>query len=488
MSLALRHCLLRAVASLPGLTRQSIFTPRRWTRGSSPRVTRKEWMNLIGTRAVLATLVLVGALTAFPLSAGATEIERIVSPGGLTAWLVREPSVPLIAFDFAFKGGATQDPPEKPGVATMAAALLDEGAGDIDSKSFHERLEAMAIEIGFTATRDYVSGSLRTLTENQDEAFDLLKLALTAPRFDADDVERIREQTLSGLRRATTSPNELASQRWWATAFAGHPYARPPRGTLESVPAITAQDLRAFVRKVLARDNLKIAIVGNIDAAAAGTLIDRVFGSLPAQSALSPVANASPQGLGQKIAIDLDVPQSVLIIGGAGILRKDPDFMAAFVLNHILGGSAFSSRLYKEVREARGLAYSVYSAVMPLDYTALFLSGTATRSDRTDQALEVMQAEIRKLAETGPTDEELAKAKSFLTGSYALRFDTSTKIAEQLALIQLDDLGIDYIDKRNGLIDAVTMADVKRVSKRLLEAGMLVTVVGKPHVLPAKGG
>jgi len=182
------------------------------------------------------------------------------------------------------------------------------------------------------------------------------------------------------------------------------------------------------------------------------------------------------------------VPQSVLMIGGAGILRKDPDFMPAFVLNHILGGSAFSSRLYKEVREARGLAYSVYSAVMPLDYAALFMSATATRSDRTSQTLEVIEAEIRKMAETGPTEEELAKAKSFLTGSFGLRFDTSTKIAEQLVLIQLDELGIDYIDKRNGLVEAVTMADVKRVAKRLLDARMLVTVVGKPQPIAAKGG
>jgi zinc protease len=438
-------------------------------------------------RAVLGALVLVGTV-AFPLSAGATKIERIVSPGGIVAWLVHEPSVPLIALDFAFRGGATQDPPDKAGVATMTAALLDEGAGEIDSKSFHERLEAKAIEISFTATRDYVAGSLRTLSENQDEAADLLRLALTAPRFDAPDVERIRAQTLSGLRRATTSPNELASQRWWATAFAGHPYARPPRGTLESVPAIMVDDLKSFGRKVFARDNLKVGIVGNVDAAAAGKLIDRMFGSLPAKGDLSPIANTSPQGLGQKIAIDLDVPQSVLMIGGAGILRKDPDFMAAFVLNHILGGSAFSSRLYKEVREARGLAYSVYSAVMPLDYAALFVSGTATRSDRTAQALEVMESEIRKLAEIGPTEEELAKAKSFLTGSFALRFDTSTKIAEQLVQIQLDDLGIDYIDKRNGLVNAVTMADVKRVAKRLLDANMLVTVVGKPQPLPARGG
>src|SRR5215831_2773496 len=214
--------------------------------------------------------------------------------------------------------------------------------------------------------------------------------------------------------------------------------ATPTRVSLESVPTITATDLRTFVRNVFARDNLKIAIVGNIDAAAAGALVDRVFGGLPARSVLAPVAAASPQGLGQKIAIDLDVPQSVLIIGGAGILLKDPDFMPSFVLNHILGGSAFSSRLYKEVREARGLAYSVYSAVMPLDYAALFMSATATRSDRTSQTLEVIEAEIRKMAETGPTEDELNKAKSFLIGSYALRFDTSTKIAQQLVQLQLD--------------------------------------------------
>jgi zinc protease len=439
-------------------------------------------------RVLTAALAIAAALAAAPLPADATTIERVVSPGGIVVWLVREPSVPLIALDFAFRGGATQDPPTKPGVASMATALLDEGAGDIESRSFHERVEAKAIEISFAATRDYVAGSLRTLTDNQDEAVDLLRLALTVPRFDVPDVERVRQQTLSGLRRATQSPNEIASQRWWATAFAGHPYGRPVRGTLESVPTITIEDLRAFSRNVFARDGLKIGIVGNIDEIAAGKLVDRVFGALPEHGGLSPVATAAPQGLGQKINIDLDVPQSVLMIGGAGIPMKDPEFMAAFVVNHILGGSAFSSRLYKEVREARGLAYSVYSAMMPLDHTALFMSGTATRADRTGQTLTVMQAEISKLAESGPTEEELVKAKSYLEGSYALRFDTSTKIAEQLVQIQLEDLGIDYIDRRNGMVEAVTLADVKKVSKRLLNAGMLITVVGRPQPVPAKGG
>ena len=445
-----------------------------------------------GTRpralSLLPAVTLAAAVLMAPLAAKATTIQRVVSPGGIEAWLVQDPSVPLIAFDFSFRGGANQDPVDKPGVATMATSLLDEGAGDLDSKSFHERVETKAIQLGFSVNRDQTSGSVRTLSANQDEAFELLRLAITSPHFDAVDMERIRDQVLSGLRRETTSPNEMASRRWWSTAFPGHAYGRPVRGTLESIPTITVSDLRDYMRRVFARDTLKIAIVGDIDAATAGKFIDKVFGSLPAKADLSDVPVMLPQGLGQKISIDLDVPQSVLILGGLGIARSDPDFMAAFVVNHVLGGGSFSSRLYREVREVRGLAYSVFSTLVPLEHAALFMTGTATRADRTGQTLDVLQSEIRRLAEEGPTEEELAKSKSFLTGSYALSFDTSSKIAAQLVQIQREGLGIDYIDKRNSLVQAVTMADVKRVARRLLDAGMLVTVVGRPQVVPAKGG
>ena len=445
-----------------------------------------------GTRpralSLLPAVTLAAVVLMAPLAAKATTIQRVVSPGGIEAWLVQDPSVPLIAFDFSFRGGANQDPVDKPGVATMATSLLDEGAGDLDSKSFHERAETKAIQLGFSVNRDQTSGSVRTLSANQDEAFELLRLAITSPHFDAVDMERIRDQVLSGLRRETTSPNDLASRRWWSTAFPGHAYGRPVRGTLESIPTITVADLRDYMRRVFARDTLKIAIVGDIDAATAGKFIDKVFGSLPAKADLSDVPVMLPQGLGQKISIDLDVPQSVLILGGLGIARSDPDFMAAFVVNHVLGGGSISSRLYREVREVRGLAYSVFSTLVPLEHAALFMTGTATRADRTGQTLDVLQSEIRRLAEEGPTEEELAKSKSFLTGSYALSFDTSSKIAAQLVQIQREGLGIDYIDKRNSLVQAVTMADVKRVARRLLDAGMLVTVVGRPQVVPAKGG
>ncbi len=436
-------------------------------------------------KAAVVALAAISLLASLAAPAAATDIERVVSPSGIEAWLVREPSVPLIAMDFAFRGGTSQDPVGKGGLASMAAGLLDEGAGDIDSRSFHERLENKAIELGFNATRDQLSGSVRTLVEHKDEAFELLRLSLTAPRFEQADIDRIRNQTLSLLRRESMDPNDIAFKGWWAAAFAGHPYGRPVRGTPDSIATITADDLKAYVRDVFARDTLKISIVGNLDAAQAGVLVDKVFGRLPAKARLQPVADAAPQQRGRRIDIDTDVPQSVVVIGGNGIARSDPDFMAGFVLNHILGGGTFSSRLYHEVREVRGLAYSVFSTLLPLRHTALFMASTATRADRAGQTLDIMESEIRRLAAQGPTADELAKAKSYLTGSYALNFDTSRKIAGQLVAIQLDDLGIDYINRRNNMIEAVTLADVQRVAKRWLGGDMLVTVAGR-SAMPAK--
>ncbi len=426
------------------------------------------------------------AFLALPLLAApalATTIERVVSPGGIEAWLVHEPAVPMIAIDFAFVGGAAQDPAGKAGTASLVASLLDEGAGDLDSKTFHARLERKAIELGFQAERDTLRGTLRTLTQNKDEAFEYLRLALTEPRFDQSDVEVIRSQILSLLRRATTSPTDIANLRWWQTAFADHPYGRPVNGTLESVPTVTIGDLKDYTRRALARGNLKVAVVGDIDADSVKVMLDRVFGALPAQPDLKPVPNVSPQGLGRHIVIKLDVPQAVVTFGGPGIARKDPDFMAAYIVNHILGGGAFSSRLYQEVREKRGLAYSVYDSLVWLNHSALFLGGTATRADRASETLDVIDKEIHRLAEDGPTADELAKAKAYLNGSFVLNLDTSSKIAALLVQLQLDGLGIDYFTRRSEMINAVTLEDARRVAKRMLNGGMLVTVAGRPEGL-----
>jgi zinc protease len=428
----------------------------------------------------LATALIATFVACAPSFAHAVAIERVVSPLGIEAWLVREPAIPMVALNFAIPGGSSQDSDEKSGATNLAADMLDEGAGDLDSRTYHERLENRAIELNFSVGRDYTYGSLRTLNDNRAEAVDLLRLALTAPRFDAEPLERVRAQELSGLRRETTSPNSIASQRWWATAYPNHPYGRETKGTLETVARLSADDLRDVMKRTFAREGLKIAIVGDIDAKAAGDMIDKLFGSLPAKGDLRPVPEAAAAGAGKRLVFDVDVPQAVVTFGMPGLARSDKDFMAGYIANHILGGGSFSSRLYKEVREKRGLAYGVSEQLVWFKKSAVVIGGTQVRADRTGDALAIIEQEIKRFAEEGPTAEEVAKAKSYLKGSYVLGLDTSTKIASQLVQIQIDNLGMDYVTRRDGLIDAVTNDDVKRVAKRLFGQGMLVTIAGKP--------
>jgi zinc protease len=253
------------------------------------------------------------------------------------------------------------------------------------------------------------------------------------------------------------------------------------------LPRITADDLRDYVKRTFARNELTISVVGDVDAKTAGELIDRAFGGLPAKNDLKPVAAVTPRGLGRRIVVNLDVPQAVVNFGGQGLARNDPDFMAGYIVNHILGGGSFSSRLYREVREKRGLAYGVSDSLVWFKRAAVVIGGTATQADRTGDALAIIEAETKRMAEEGPTIEELAAAKSFLKGSYALSLDTSAKIAAQLTQIQLDNLGIDYVTRRSSLIDAVTIDDAKRAAKRLFGGGMLVTVAGRPKGLSSAG-
>ncbi len=418
--------------------------------------------------------------------AAATTIERVVSPGGIEAWLVRDSSIPLIAMNFSFAGGSTEDPDTKSGTAYMVSSMLDEGAGPLDSRAYHQQLEDNAVELNFSVNHDYFQGSIKLLKERQDKSFELLRLALNEPKFEQDATVRVREQVMAALRRETTDPGSIATRAWWGTAFEGHPYARPNNGTLVSVPTITGDDMRDYARHVLTRGNLKVAAVGDIDAAALGKVLDTVFGALPASSTLRSIPDVAVHDTGRRIVSQLAVPQAVIRMGGTGVPRKDPDFMAAYLVNHILGGGSFTSRLYDQVREKRGLVYGVSSYMMNLRHAPLFMVSTQTSADQTREALELIEQEIAKMVADGPTEAELAKAKAYLKGAYALNFDTSTKIAAMLLQIQIDDVGIDYIDKRNGLIDAVTIDDAKRVAKRLAPTGLLTTVVGQPKNLASK--
>ena len=426
----------------------------------------------------LAAAALAGAALATP--AKAVDVREVTSPSGVSFWLVEEPSIPIVAVEMSFVGGARTDPADKTGLARMTMSLLDEGAGELDTVAFSEARDDLSARFGFEAGQDEVEVSARMLVEEAGPSAELLALALAAPRFDEEPVERIRGQMLSRIASAETDPNDVASTAWAARAFPDHPYGRPLRGTEESVSSITVEDLEAAHDRLLTRANARIAVVGAVDAAAAGRLVDTILAGLPEGEPVDAPRRAGPPPPGTEV-IALDVPQSVAVFGQQGLERTDDDFFPAYVMNYVLGGGGFSSRLTEEVRVKRGLAYGVYSYLMPRDGAALYMGGVQTANERMAESLEVIRAEWRRMAEEGATGEELEAAKRYLTGAFPLRFDSNAKIARFLVFAQREGLGLDYIDRRNGLIEAVTLEDVNRVAKRLLDPEALsIVVVGQP--------
>lgn len=427
----------------------------------------------------IALAVLTLAVIALARPAAAVEVQKVVSPGGIEAWLVEEHTVPVIAMNFAFQGGSAQDPEGKLGLSNLLSTMLDEGAGEMESQEFQQALEESQAKIDFDAGRDHFYGEITTLSFLAEDGFELLRLALNEPRFDAEPLERMRRQIIAGIRTSESDPDSVANRALFSAMFPHHPYGRRDTGTVESVQSLTHDDLVRHHAAILARGTLKVAIVGAITAEELGPLLDRVFGALPETGELTAIADTAPE-IGATVVKSLDVPQSAIRLGLPSLKRKDPDFLAAYVMNHILGGGSFTSRLYGEVREKRGLAYSVYSHLLPLDHSAVFFVGAGTRRDNAELTVEIIRKEIERMAEDGPTPEELQKAKDYLIGSYPLRFDSSGKIAGQLLGLQLDDLPAEYIETRNSEIQAVTLGDVKRVANRILAAGKpAVVIVGQ---------
>ena len=421
-------------------------------------------------------------------AANAIEIKEVTSPGGIKAWLVESKSIPLIAMDFSFEGGSTSDPVGKEGTAHFMTGMMDEGAGDLDSAAFQALRDELAVRISFDSGMDQFEGSLQTLSKNREQAFGLLKKVLTAPHFEKAAMERVRQQFLLSARNDEQDPETIASRAWMKLAFGDQLYARQSNGTPESIAAITPDDLRAMHKLLFSRKGLKVAVVGDIDAASLALALDEIFGGLPDTEPPKAVSGVTvAKGPVVKI-IDRDIPQSIIIFGHEGILRNDPDFIPAFVMSQVLGGSGFASRLMTEVREKRGLTYGVGFGLSPMDHAGLYVGSLGTRNEKAGEALAIVKETLKKMADEGPTQAELDDVKTFLTGSYALRFDTNDKIAGQLLGIQEEDLGIDYINKRNAMVEAITLDQVKAQAKRLIDSEhLIVTVVGKPEGLKSTG-
>jgi len=432
------------------------------------------------SRLILTALAVI-ALTA-PARA-AVDIQNVTSPGGITAWLVEEHSIPFVALEIRFKGGASLDAPGKRGAINLMTGLIEEGAGELDARGFAAAQEALAATYKFDVYDDALSVSARFLTENRDQAVALLKSALTEPRFDPDAVERVRGQVLSIIRSDAKDPDEIARAAFNGMVYGAHPYGTSSNGTLESVSALTRDDIVAANRGVITRDHLYVGAVGDITAEELGALLDTLLGDLPASGAAEP-AEATLTFDGGVTVVPYETPQSVALFGQKGLARDDPDFFAAFVMNTVLGAGGFDSRLMTEVREKRGLTYGVYSYLADKDYADLMVGRVASANDRIGEAIEVIRAEWTRIAAEGVGEDELELAKTYLTGAYPLRFDGNARIAGILVGMQLGDLPIDYAAMRNDKVRAVTMEDIKRVAARLMDPEHLTfVVVGQPEGL-----
>jgi len=430
----------------------------------------------------------LGALAAFMMLAAVPlraeiDITEVTSPGGIDAWLVEEESIPFVALELRFKGGASLDAPGKRGATNLMVGLLEEGAGDLESREFAERAEALAASFEFDVGDDAVSISARFLTENQDEALALLRDAITQPRFDQTAIDRVKAQIVSSIRSDAQDPDSIVGEQFDQMVFGDHPYGSSIEGTEESLAALTRDDLLAAHQGALARDRVHVGAAGDISAEELAEVLDKLLADLPETGAPQP-ADVDVETEAGVTVVPFDVPQSVAIFGHEGIARDDPDFFAAYVLNEILGGGGFEARLMEEVREKRGLTYGVYSYLVPKDHAELYLGRVSSANDRIAEAIDVIRDEWAKMAENGVTQEELDSAKTYLTGAYPLRFDGNGPIANILVGMQMDDLPVDYVNTRNDKIEAITLEDIKRVAARILKPEALrFVVVGQPEGL-----
>ncbi len=373
--------------------------------------------------------------------------------------------------------------PAKQGLAQLLSNTLDEGAGDVTAKDYQAALRDHAIDLSFRSSRDNFSGNLRTLVRHKAEAFKLMKLAVTAPRFDAEAVERMRGANLSRIKSYLGEAEWIASRLLYDRIYAGHPYALNSGGTLATMQALSADDLRAEWKRIATRDKLVVGITGDLTKDEAVKIIDETFGALPAKTSVLPLQKSVMPKAGKPVFYAKDMPQTILSMAWDGIGVHDADYYAAVVMDYIFGGGGFSSRLMAEIREKRGFAYSIHSSLIPMQHSAVFVGKLATRNEKAQETISVLKQTLKNFSENGVSETELEGAKRFIVGSFAVNMDSNSSIVNFLTVMQLYNLGIDYMDKRNNLINSVSVKQVGEMAKRLVQLDKLqIVMIGNPKL------
>ena len=430
----------------------------------------------------LFALILLTFASTAPLHA-AVEVQEVTSPGGIKAWLVEEHSIPFTALELRFRGGSALDAAGKRGAINLMTGLLEEGADGLNAQEFSEAREELATSFQYRVHDDTLSISARFLTENRAAAVDLLRSSIMSPAFNQTAIDRVRGQVLSGIRGDLTDPSSIAGQNFDAMVWGDHPYGSDRNGTEASVNSLTRDDIVDAYNRVFGQDRVYVSAVGDISAEELGALMDVLLGDLPKSGAPS-VDRAEYMLTGGVTVIPFDTPQSVALFGHKGITRDDPDFMPAYILNHVFGSGGFESRLMQELREKRGLTYGIVTYLAPMEYGELVLGQVRSDNSRMAESIDVIGKEWARIASNGLTAKELEDAKTFLTGAYALRFDGNAPIARIMVGMQMTGLPVDYLRTRNDSVNAVTLEQINRVAARLYQPEELrFVVVGQPNGL-----
>lgn len=437
---------------------------------------------------MLRWLSLVWSLVFFlALPAFALPVQEVVSKLGVKAWLIEDNSNPTVTMHFAFRGGVEQDEADKQGLSVLLADLLTEGAGKRDARAFQQVLADNSIRFGLEASRDVISGSFYGLTSALPQATELMRDTMLKPRFDPEAIARLKERQAGAIKARLADPEWQARRALYAMIYGDHPYAYRSLGTATTLAAITRTDLQQAFQRRFARDNLLVAVVGAVKPEALAELLDKVFGDLPVHAGLRPVAEVALPEKAQTLHLEQDGGQSYLLFVAPGIKRDDPDWHAATLLNYVLGGGGFASRLMQEVRTKRGLTYSIDTALATMERGGLIVGEAKTANDKAGVAWQATRQVWQDVFDDGITDNELKAAQDYLIGALPTSFTAPGAIAGMLLALQKDNLPMDYLDRRAGLLRAVTTNDIARVANRLLDPKHLTLVtVGKPEGIVAE--
>jgi zinc protease len=412
------------------------------------------------------------------------QIQEITFETGHNAWVVNTPHLDLVSIGLCFQyKGDMACPKGKKGLTALYAALLDEGAGPLDGHTFKKKLAEYAIDLTLQAQQDNLLIVMRFPTASTEEAFRCLQLILTSPSFNEKDVQRLKQQIIAGLKQSQHHPSVRAKQKAFSIVWGDdHPYVATAEQKIADLQTVTSGDLKAFHTQAITQAHLKIAAAGNVDDALLKQYLYPLIKELPKGIPDSQKILSDFNNLGSVTFEEMNVPQTSIIFMHPGIPRQDPDFYAAFILMSALGNGALESRLFNEVREKRGLAYGIDAHLFSSALTYGILGQTATKTESVSTVMQLIKNEWKKVADNGITAEELALHKQNITGSYPLTFNKTTSIVRVLLSYQCEGLPKNYMNDRNHYFEKVTLADIKRVAKRLLNPEKLTyVVVGKPY-------